>query len=185
MKKVILLAVFQFICLLANAQNHEIDSVRKFLRFTTDRATGKLTATIKDTVSGKTGEGYPFAMVARYNTNEAFFAISFLCKQAGCVSNRAHVDYVFTDGKKRAGWHYETDNCDGFFLVLYKSWIGVEPGQIGTFATSLLNTVRLSGSQTIDIILTKDQSALFRSEMKWLKYYSENWKKVDKLNGYD
>lgn len=185
MKRIILLAVFQFACLLANAQNHDIDSVRRYLRFTTDKSTGKLTATIKDTVAGKTGEGYPFAMVARYNTGQNFFAISSLCKEAGCVKNRATVEYIFTDGKKRTGWHYETDNCDGFFMVLYKSWIGVEPGQLSIFTTSLLNMVKLNGSQTIEIVLTKSQSALFRSEMKWLKYYSENWKKVDKLNGYD
>jgi len=184
MKRIILLAVFQFVYLLANAQNHEIDSVRRFLHFTSDISTDRLTATIRDTIFGKTGEGAPFAMVARYRTKDSFFAISFLCKDAGCVDNRALIDYIFTDGKRKTVWNYEKDNCDGYFMVLYKSWIGIDPREISIFTTHLLNTIRFNGSKTIDVVLTKDQAALFRSEMKALKYYSENWKKVDKLNGY-
>lgn len=184
MKKIILLVVFQFACLLANAQNHEIDSVRRFLHFTSDISTDRLTATIKDTIFGKTAEGSPFAMVARYSTKDSFFAISFLCKDAGCVANRALIDYIFADGKKNTVWNYESDNCDGYFMVLYKSWTGIDPREISVFSTKLLNIVRFNGSKTIEVALAKNQSYLFRSEMKWLKYYSENWKKVDKLNGY-
>ena len=185
MKRIILLVVFQFTCLLASAQHHEMDSIKRYLRLTTDRLSGMLTATIKDTVSGVSSEGYPFAMVARYDTKERFFAISFICKDAGCVRNRAIVDYMFANGKKKSGWNYVNDNCDGFFMVLYKSWIGIDPGEISVFTTNLLNIVRLNGSKIAEIALTKKQSDLFRSEMKYLKYYADNWKAVNKLYGYD
>lgn len=186
MKRVVFLVLLQFTCLLTYAQgNHGIDSVRSFLKFKINKITDQLTAVGKDTISGVTTEGYQFYIVPCYDTRDNYYAISFFCKDAGCVNNRALVDYTFADGKKKVGWHYGSNNCDGVFMVVYKSWVGIEPREILPFTTKLLSTISLSGSKIIEIGLNKQQAALLRSQIKWLKYYADDWRKINKLNGYD
>jgi hypothetical protein len=182
MKNCLLLALLACLCLEVKAQS-EVDSIKKYLQLERDKFTDKSNVVPIVKLEDKTSDGYAFTMLPCYNVDGNFIAISFSCKDIGCVKEKDEINYLFEDNSKSLGYHFLSFNCQGLFTSVYKSWVAIEPVKLEKFTSVPLSMIRLiTIRKSTEIHLTKQQAILLMNQIKWIKYYWDNKKKLTKAN---
>lgn len=180
MKKLILSSALLLLCVGSFAQTPEIDSLKKYLVFKTDSFNGKGLVGPKDTIKGKNKEGAIYFIMPESQPKWKRVTLTLASPKAGCINDMSRVNFALNDSTKAVS-SSDINNCAGMFVI---SWME------GTFGNKLfnrlanvqVNRLRLDGmTAAVEIYLTPEQSYTFQNQMKWMKYYYDNQRKIDKL----
>ena len=181
MKKQLLTALITLFFYTGYSQSTN-DSLFKYISITKDKITGEIEVKSKNIIEGKSKDAYDYILTVSYNNTNKAGAISYACPELKCVDEGNEVNYLFVNDSKFLNTHTIGFNCDGFIITYYKSLVSFSPKLLSKFIENKVSMIRLNSmKRSTDIELTPDQSILFSNQVKWLKYYLDNKKAIDKL----